>query len=111
MFLFVFGILIAPRKYVWWLVPLCILSIMMSWGSSFEGFNYFIFDHLPGYNKFRSVTFALIITFFAMPLLGCIGVEKFLQDGISKEAKKKITHCLRGDRRYLLVVASHSWNS
>jgi hypothetical protein len=89
-FLFVFGILIADRKHVWWLLPLCVLSIMMSWGSNFEGFNYFIFDHLPGYNKFRSVTFALIITFFAMPLLGCLGVEKFLQSGISKETKKKL---------------------
>jgi hypothetical protein len=89
-FLFVLGILMADRKYVWWLVPLGILSIMMSWGSSAEWFNYFIFDYLPGYNKFRSVTFSLVIIFFAMPLLGCIGVEKFLQQGISKETKKKL---------------------
>ncbi|MEI9920334.1 MAG: YfhO family protein [Bacteroidota bacterium] len=89
-FLFVFGLLVADRKYIWWLVPVSILSIMMSWGSNFETFNYFIFDHLPGYNKFRSVTFALIMVFFAMPLLGCLGVEKFLQDGTSKEMKKKL---------------------
>ena len=89
-FLFVLGIVIADRKYIWWLVPLGILSIMLSWGSSFESFNYFVFDHLPGYNKFRSVTFGLIIIFFAMPLLGCLGVEKFLHEGVTKETRKKL---------------------
>jgi hypothetical protein len=89
-FLFVLGILLAEKKYVWWLVSVGIFSIMLSWGSSFEAFNYFLFDYLPGYNKFRSVTFALIIIFIAMPLLGCLGVEKFLQEGLTIETKKKL---------------------
>lgn len=89
-FLFVLGILLADKKYVWWLVPISAFAIMLSWGSSAEGFNSFIFDYLPGYNKFRSVTFALIIVFIAMPLLGCLGLEKFLQEGITKENKKKL---------------------
>ena len=36
-FLFVLGIAFAEQKYVWWLVPICILAIMMSWGSNFAG--------------------------------------------------------------------------
>ncbi len=89
-FMFVLGILLVEKKYVWWLVSLAALGIMLSWGSSFESFNYFIFDYLPGYNKFRSVTFALIIVFIALPLLGSLGIEKFLQDGLTPETRKKL---------------------
>jgi hypothetical protein len=56
-FLFLVGIVFAEKKYVWWLVPLSVLSLMLSWGDSFSSFNYFMFDYFPGYNKFRSVNF------------------------------------------------------
>ncbi len=89
-FLFVIGILFAERKYVWWLVPIGALGLMLSWGDSFASFNYFMFDYFPGYNKFRSVSFALVMILFAMPLLGMMGVERLLTIGITKETKKKI---------------------
>ncbi len=89
-FLFVVGIIFAERKYMWWLVGLSALAIMLSWGKNFETFNYFLFDHFPGYSKFRSVTFVLIVVFFAMPLLGLLGLEKFLENGATKENKKKL---------------------
>jgi len=89
-FLFVIGIIFAERKYMWWLVGLCTIAIMLSWGKNFETFNYLMFDHFPGYSKFRSVTFVLIVVFFAMPLLGLLGLEKFLEKGVNKETKKKL---------------------
>lgn len=89
-FLFVLGIVFAEKKYVWWLVSVSALGIMFSWGSHFEAFNYFVFDYLPGYNKFRSVTFAIIILLFSMPLLGMLGLEKFFETGLNKETKKKL---------------------
>jgi hypothetical protein len=89
-FLFVLGILFAEKKLVWWLVPLSVLSIFLSWGDAFSTFNYFMFDYLPGYNKFRSVNFALVIILFAMPLLGMTGLEKFLSGEITKQARKKL---------------------
>ena len=89
-FLFVLGILMADKKYVWWLVPVCVLSILLTWGDSFSSFNYFMFDYFPGYNMFRSVTFALIIILFTMPLLGFLGLEKFFEKGLNKQTKKKL---------------------
>lgn len=89
-FLFVVGILFADKKYVWWLVPLSLLSLMLSWGDSFSTFNYFMFDYFPGYNKFRSVNFALVIILFAMPLLGMIGLESLWAKGINKESKRNL---------------------
>ncbi len=89
-FLFVVGIMFADKKHVWWTVPVCVLALMMTWGSNFTSFNYFIFDFLPGYNKFRSVTFTVIIILFCMPLLGFMGMEKIIQQGLTKITKKKV---------------------
>ncbi len=89
-FFFSVGIAFADKKFVWWLVPICLLAMMMSWGSNFKSFNYFIFDHLPGYNKFRSVTFTVVMIIFSMPLLGMIGVEKVLGEGMNKQNRKKL---------------------
>ena len=107
-FLFVIGILFADRKYVWWLVSLSMLSLMLSWGDSFSSFNYFMFDYFPGYNKFRSVNFALVIILFSMPLLGMIGLEQFFLKGITKEAKKKliIAFSLTGGTCLLLLLSA-----
>lgn len=87
--LFAVGIAFADKKFVAWLVPVSILGIAMSWGSSFESFNYFLFDYLPVYNKFRSVTFALLLALFSMPLLGLLGLEKVLNLSWN-ESKKKL---------------------
>jgi hypothetical protein len=89
-FLFIIGIVFAEKKYVWWLVPLSALSLMLSMGDSFSTFNYFMFDYFPGYNKFRSVNFALVIILFSMPLLGLLGLEKLVGLGWNKETQRKL---------------------
>jgi hypothetical protein len=89
-FMFALGLAFAEKKFIWWLVPVCVLAVMMSWGSNFSSFNYFLFDHLPGYNKFRSVTFTVVMVIFAMPLLGMLGMERIMSKGISPGDRKKL---------------------
>lgn len=89
-FLFAIGIAFAERKYVWWLVSISIIGVVLSWGSSFPAFNYFMFDYFPAYNKFRSVTFTLFMPLFAMPLLGLMGVERMWSGTFDKNAKRKL---------------------
>lgn len=89
-FLFVLGCLVALGRYVWWLLPVTLIGIVLSWGSNFQSVNYFLFDYLPGYNKFRSVTFSMVMVFFAMPLLGLLAVERIIRDGLSPSVKKRL---------------------
>jgi len=103
-FLFIVGIIFSERKYVWWLVPLSALAIMLTWGSNFAGFNYFMFDYFPGYNKFRSVTFAIVITLFAMPLLGMMGLQRLMDAGLTKENKKKLLIALAASGGLCLLL-------
>jgi len=89
-FLFVLGIFICERRTVVWIVAVCILGIMLSWGSSFSSFNYLMFDYFPGYNKFRSVTFNLIMTILGINLLGFLGLEQLLKKGLTPVTNKKL---------------------
>lgn len=89
-FLFVFGIITLPKQHTIWLAAMAIFGIMLSWGSSFSSFNYFMFDYFPGYNKFRSVTFAIIIPILSMNLLGFVALEKFLGREWNSKSKKQL---------------------
>ncbi len=89
-FLFVAGLLLADRMYAWWLLPVCALSIMLCWGANFSAFNYFMYDYLPGYNKFRSVTFALIMVLFSLPLLAMVALEKIMTLQFNQGIRKKL---------------------
>lgn len=87
--LFVIGIVFADRKWMWWLTSVTLIGIVLSWGDNFKTVNYLLFDYLPGYNKFRSVTFVILLALFAMPLLGFLGLEKLLSLSW-RDAKKKL---------------------
>ncbi len=88
-FLFLLGIVYVKGWKKWWLVSATILSIVLAWGRHFSGFNYFLFDHFPLYNKFQAPAMALVIAQLAMPLLGALGLQELLTGQESKEASWK----------------------
>ncbi|NQU82193.1 MAG: hypothetical protein HQ543_11805, partial [Bacteroidetes bacterium] len=84
-FLFFFGAFLVKGKVKWWLVSITILSILLALGKHFYFFSNFFIDYVPGYNKFRTVSMTLIIAAFAMPLLGIIGLNEFLNKKHKKD--------------------------
>jgi MFS family permease len=76
--LFAIGLAFAPGEFKWWLLAVVVVGLVLSWGKNFSAVNNFIFDYLPGYNKFRAVSMALFMVMLAVPLLGFIGLERFL---------------------------------
>ncbi|SMD32390.1 hypothetical protein SAMN04488029_0735 [Reichenbachiella faecimaris] len=101
-FLFVLGMILLEAKYRIWLGGLVIFALVLSWGSNFS-LNYFIFDYLPGYSKFRSVTFAIIIAVFAMILGGFLGLEKLLSSDFNKQTQKKLLMAIGGVAGFALL--------
>lgn len=94
LFLFVLGILYAPKKEKVVFLGIVVFSIFLTWGKNLEWFNYLIFDYLPGYNKFRAVTMAFSMTLFAIPVLGCLGLEYLFQSSESKKIQKQLVIAL-----------------
>ena len=106
-FLFLIGVFYAEPHIRYWLISVTVLGIVLSWGDNFRTFNYFIFDYLPGYNKFRSVTFTIILAFIMLPLGGMIGLERYLQKTGDKLRVLKIAVFITGG--ILLLAMVYSW--
>lgn len=89
-FLFIFGLFYVKSWYKWWIIAASAVAILLAWGANLKGINYFIFDHLPLYNKFRAVTMSLVIPQFCFPLLAVLAVNKLMDETDWDHAWKKL---------------------
>ncbi|MFM7078589.1 MAG: YfhO family protein, partial [Bacteroidota bacterium] len=88
-FLFILGFFVVRGPYRIWLVIATVLFIFMSWGKHFMAFNDFLFHYLPGYNKFRTVSMALVFCSVSMVLLGYIALQQLFRDDLDLKLKNK----------------------
>lgn len=89
-FLFVLGLFVVRSAHKWWIIGACIIFIVLSWGKNFEGINYFLFDHIPYMNKFRTVSMALVIPEFLFPLLGIWAIQEVINQKNDPGIWKKV---------------------
>jgi hypothetical protein len=83
--LFVLGLFIVKGRYKWGLLGVTILSILLSWGENFSLITDFFINHVPMYNKFRTVSMTLVMAGIAMPLLGMLAVKKIMEGSVDKQ--------------------------
>jgi len=105
--LFIFGLIYYKGWHSHWLIAATILGILLAWGKSFSGFNYFLFDHLPFYNKFRAPSMALVIPQLTFPLLASLGLNHMLEnsgDKINFLKKFKLASIISGIFIAVLVL-------
>lgn len=87
-FLFIFGLFVVKGPDRWWLVLATILAILMSWGKNLMGFNSFLFDNLPLYNKFRTPSMSLVIANVTMVLMAVLALKAVFNKDNPIETKK-----------------------
>lgn len=83
------GVVFLKSKIKWFLLAATILSVLLSWGKNFMGLTDFFIDHVPGYNKFRTVTIILVLVELCVPLLAVLFLEQFVKERELFKAKKK----------------------
>jgi len=81
-FLTIFSLVLLKGWAKWGLLATIILGIVMAWGNHLTSINYFLFDHLPYYNKFRSPSTALFLPQLAAPILVALGLQQLLTGGL-----------------------------
>lgn len=84
-FLFILGLFYLDGTHKWWILGVTVFAIMLAWGGNFKAFNYFIFDFMPGYKKFRAPTMALVIPQMTMCLMAALTLNKLLFGNDTKE--------------------------
>ena len=78
-FLFVLGVFYVGGPVKWALVLATLLSFLFAWGKNLMPVTDFFIDYLPMYNKFRTVSSALVVAEFTFPLLAILALAKVLQ--------------------------------
>ena len=83
-FLFVLGLILCKGREKWWLIGAIIVTVFLSWGHHFMWFTKLWFDYVPMYNKFRTVSMALIVLQVALPMLGFLALDRVMKDQFEK---------------------------
>jgi len=79
MFLFVLGLGLYRGREKWWLLAATLLAVLMAVGSHFMAFTAFCFKVLPLYNKFRTVSMALVVLQVTLPVLGFVTLDRIVR--------------------------------
>lgn len=84
-FLFVLGLFLYKGKEKWWLLAATVVAVFLGLGSHFMWFTKLFFDYAPMYSKFRTVSMALIVLQFTLPMLGFLTLDRILRQEYSKK--------------------------
>ena len=92
---FIAGLFVVRNWHLGWIVAATILGFVLAWGSHLKGINYFLFDHLPFYNKFRAPSIALIIPQFTFGVLASLALQSiFYSDWDKAILMKRLKYAL-----------------
>ena len=78
-FLFIFGLMYWKGKEKWWLLGTTLLAVLLALGSHFMWFTKLFYDVVPLYNKFRTVSMALVLLQFTLPVLGFLMLDRVVR--------------------------------
>ena len=79
-FLFILGLGLYKGREKWWLLAATVLAVLMAVGSHFMAFTALCFKVLPLYNKFRTVSMALVVLQVTLPVLGFLTLDRITRE-------------------------------
>ena len=84
-FLFILGLFLYRGKEKWWLIVGTVIAVLMAVGSHFMAFTKLCFNVLPLYNKFRTVSMALVVLQVTLPVLGFLTLDRIVKDSYDRK--------------------------
>ena len=105
--LFLIGLVVVKSQHRWWILAAVLFGIFISWGKYFSGFNEFLFDYLPLYNKFRAPSMAVVIPQLLCCAMAVLCLQRVFFIDNRKELSdnfKKILYVLGGVFIVLLLL-------
>lgn len=79
-FLFILGCFIVKGPVKWAMLAATLFSITLSWGHNMMWLTDFFIDHIPLYNKFRTVSSILVIAELCIPVLAVLALVQFIKE-------------------------------
>ncbi|HTF81072.1 MAG TPA: YfhO family protein, partial [Cytophagales bacterium] len=92
--LFVVSMFVVKDPIKWGFFGIIVVGLILAWGRHLDAINYFLFDHVPGLNKFRTVMMAIMIVQFAMTVLAVWGLHTLITWEWNEQDKKTFKYGL-----------------
>lgn len=86
-FLFLLALFLYKGLHQKWLIIGIIFSLLLSYGKNFSLLTDFFINHVPFYNKFRSVSSIQVLLELCVPLMAVLGLKDFFNSNVSLSKK------------------------
>lgn len=88
-FLFILGLFFADKRYRWPYLISGLICMTISWGGNFTITNDLLFDYLPMFNKFRSLSMIMSLTQLCFVVIAAMGLKAILDSKPTWDVFKK----------------------
>ena len=75
------GLVLVSDGLLYALFSALLLTLLLSWGRNHMPLTDFFLEHVPGYDKFRSVTMILVVLALAVPVMAMQYLDRLLKSG------------------------------
>jgi len=75
----VFSIFVINKQQSIWIISLFAFTVLLSYGKYLNGFNIWMLDHLPVYNKFRAPSMISVVQVFLINLTALMGLKEVVE--------------------------------
>ncbi len=88
------GMTLTRGRNKWWIAAVSIVALLLAWGSNFMGFTELAFKILPGYAKFRTVSMALVVIEWSVPLLAAMALRELWRTELTwRQITNRVAAC------------------
>ena len=102
--LFIMGLIVTRGPERWWMLAASLLAILLSWGNNLMGFNEWVFNNVPFYNKFRTPSMALVLANVCMALLAALTLKNIFAENRNRKLINKGLYIASGLLAVVIVV-------
>ncbi|MFI3248899.1 MAG: YfhO family protein [Rikenellaceae bacterium] len=108
LFLAALGFLLSKGRERWWILAISVVMLMLSWGHNLMWFTELMFNVLPGYNKFRTVSMTQVVVEWTAPLMAAYALWMLYRgdtEGQNINKKIAISAALTGGVAIIVALA------
>ncbi|WP_337045203.1 YfhO family protein [Emticicia sp. 17c] len=104
LFLFLLAMFIVKDGLKYVLLATSVIYLFIAWGAYFSGFNYFMFDYFPYFNKFRDSKMILTLLHLCLVAGAMLGLKRIIDGKLSfAELKKPLMYSLGGLLGFMII--------
>lgn len=78
-FLFILGLILCKGKDRWWILAATVVAVFLALGNHMMWWTKLWFEYAPMYSKFRTVSMALTVLQFTVPMLAFLVLDRILK--------------------------------